>query len=331
MLLKPVTRVTVPCLRGSKSGKKTSKTYLVTKGISELRLKWIPSQPAASVPKSLSWMISAWYVYLRTLASKHARHPKLMTTHFSKIRRDALRYWKSRSKRVFKTTDNFSNSVECEWQRRGWRIGYAHISIFCSIGQFASHITDLLRDYRYDKYDFDADEDVNEIIFRFYSRVLLIASEILTDFQDLYILADNKISAKQLGGLRRTDLKDKQNKARLALSGNTKTIQLLLDYINKVCKHKISNIHLCNNHIKYLFIDYHTVENYKKRIEVGNIKNFTAYDPATFKRHVKPDYIVLPSLHNTIDIIINGYVVLDKLFEKYDDKFRFICDHYNNK
>jgi hypothetical protein len=254
-----------------------------------------------------------------------------MATSFSIARRSALTHWKSRSRRVYKTTDNLNNSIECEWQKRSWALGYNHISIFCSVGQFGSHITDLLRDYRYDKYDFDKDEDVNEIIFRFYSRILLVTSEILTDFQDLYILAENKISTKQFGGLRGKDLKAKQDKARKELSSNTNKIQLLLDYINKICKHKTSNIHLCNNHIKYLFQDYHNLKNYKKKIEIGNIKNYTSYDPATFKRNVKPDYIVVPSLIEIIDIIINGYEVLEDLFEHDQSKFKFICDHYDDK
>lgn len=254
-----------------------------------------------------------------------------MATDFSKIRRDALTHWKSRSRRVFKVTDNFSNSIECEWQNKSLTLGYHHISIFCSVGQFVSHVTDLLRDYRYDKYEFDRDENVNEILFRYYSRLLLITSEILTDFQDLYILADNKLSTKQLGGLRGKDLKDKQDKARTELSTNSNKVQLLLDYINKVCKHKTSNIHLCDNHIKYLFLDYHTnVKKYKKRIELGNIRNYTSYDPATFKRHVKPDFIVVPSLIYVIDTIVNGYASLDNLFEKDKSKFRFICDHYDD-
>lgn len=92
-------------------------------------------------------------------------------TDYSNIRKDALKHWKSRSKRVFKVTDNFSNSIECSWQNAAFGLGYNHISIFCSIGQFGSHITDLLRDYRFDKYELDQSEDINELIFRYYSRI----------------------------------------------------------------------------------------------------------------------------------------------------------------
>jgi hypothetical protein len=119
-------------------------------------------------------------------------------TEYSKIRKSVLAHWKIRSKRVFKVTDNIINSVECTWQNKALDLGYNHISIFCSIGQFVSHITDLLRDYRYDKYDYDQSDETNELLFRYYSRILLITSEILTDFQDLYIIADEKITTKKL-------------------------------------------------------------------------------------------------------------------------------------
>jgi hypothetical protein len=251
---------------------------------------------------------------------------------YKEIRKDGLKYWKSRSKRVFTVTDNFSNSIECTWQNHGEALGYKHISIFCSIGQFASHISDLLRDYRFDKYSFDESEEINELIFRFYSRILLISSEIFTDFQDLYIIADEKFTTKQMSGLEGKDLKKKQNNARKVLSNGSEDIKALLDFINKICKHKTSNFHLCNNHIKYLFEDFHNnIKSKKKRIEIGNINNFTSYDKSTLKKHNKPSHIVLPKMKYIIDLIINGYKALDDLFNSDKSKFEFICKHYEDK
>ncbi len=54
---------------------------------------------------------------------------------------------------MFKISDNFDKSIECKWQDKAFDYGYTHISVFCSLGQFVTHITDLLRDYRYDKYE----------------------------------------------------------------------------------------------------------------------------------------------------------------------------------
>lgn len=251
---------------------------------------------------------------------------------YKEVRKDSLKHWKSRSKRVFKVTDNFSNSIECSWQNRSEQLGYNHISIFCSIGQFASHITDLLRDFRFDKHNFDESEEVNELIFRFYSRILLISSEIFTDFQDLYIIADEKFTTKQMSGIKGKDLKSKQDNARKNLSNGSEEIKRLLDFINKICKHKTSNFHLCNNHIEYLFEDFHkNIKSKKKRIELGNINNFTSYDQTTLQKHNKPSYIVLPKMNYIIDLIINGYAALDNLFLSDQSKFEFVCKHYEDK
>lgn len=253
-------------------------------------------------------------------------------TNYSTTRKRALTHWKSRSKRVFKVTDNLVNSIECSWQDKAADLGYNHISIFCSIGQFGSHITDLLRDYRFDKYEFDQSEEINELIFRYYTRVLLIVSEIFTDFQDLYIIADDKLTTKQLSGLNGPVLKDKQDIARNKLANNTANIKVLLDFINKICKHKTSNFHICNHHIKFLFEDFHKdIKSKKKRVELGNIKTFIAYDTTTLKKHIKPNYIVIPKLKYIIDLIIDGYKVLDDLFKTDIAKFEFVCSHYDDK
>jgi hypothetical protein len=253
-------------------------------------------------------------------------------TNFSLIRRNALNHWKTRTGRVFKISDNLTDSFECSWQGNAENFGYKHISIFCSIGQFGSHLTDLFRDYRFDKYEFDQSEVINELIFRYYSRILLIVSEILTDFQDLYILADDKLTTKQLGGLSGAELKEKHNIARTKLANDSIKIKELLEFINKICKHKTSNFHICNNHIEFLFEDFHTdIKAKRKKVELGNIKSFTSYDSTTFKKHKKPNYIVLPKFEYIIDIIIGGYIVLDELFGSDITKFEFICQHFENK
>lgn len=253
-------------------------------------------------------------------------------TQYSNIRKDALKHWKSRSNRVFKVTDNISNSIECIWQKAAFDLGYRHISIFCSIGEFGSHITDLLRDNRFDKYEFDQSEEINELIFRYYSRILLITSEILTDFQDLYIIADQKLTTKELGRIQGKTLRKYQDNARQNLANGTKNIKELLDYINKICKHKTSNFHICNHHIKYLFNDFHkNVNSKRRRIELGNINQFTSYDQETLIMHNKPNFIVVPKLHFIIDLIIDGYKVLDNLFKNDKTKFDFTCNHYDDK
>ena len=229
-------------------------------------------------------------------------------------------------------TDNFSNSIECSWQIRAENLGYGHISVFCSIGQFASHITDLLRDNRFDKHNFDKSPEINDLLFRFYTRILLISSEIFTDFQDLYIIANEKLTTKQIGILHRKDLNNKKNEVRKVLANGGEEIKKILDFINKICKHKTANFHLCNNHIEYLFEDFHeNIQSKKKRIELGNINNYTSYDNLTLKKNLRPNYIVIPKMKYIIDLIINSYSAMDTLFLSDQSKFKFVCNHYEDK
>lgn len=163
---------------------------------------------------------------------------------FNHIRKQALKYWLSQSGRSFKTTDNMSNSYECEWQDPAYESGYNKISIFCSIGEFAAHITDHLRVYRYDKYYFNQSDAVNEVLFRYNSRLLLIVSEVITDLQDLWILANYSLTTN---GYRALDTKTKrsyQENARSALSIQPDGLNDLFDFINRICKHKTQNFHI---------------------------------------------------------------------------------------
>lgn len=253
-------------------------------------------------------------------------------TQFATTRKNALIVWKTKSNRVFKSTDNFDRSFECKWQDIAYENGYNHISLLCSLGSFVSHLTDILRDYRYDKYEFDQSEEVNEIIFRYYSRVFLIASEIFTDFQDLYILAANKFTIKSLRQQSPKSVRQFQGTARKALANNTVDISDMLDYINKICKHKVSNFHVCNNHIKFLFQDFHLkIKQKRKRIEIKNINQYTTYDEITFEKKMKPNYLVIPKLDHIITLIINGYAALDKLFMADLTTIEHICNHFEDK
>jgi hypothetical protein len=116
------------------------------------------------------------------------------------------------------------------------------------------------------------------------------------------------------------------------LSNNSSDINDLLDYINRICKHKTSNLHLCNNHIEYLFEDFHkNIKQKKRRIELRNIHNFISYDDLTFKKKNKAEYLVVPSLNYIIEIVMQGYFELHNLFASDFSKFEFICKHFEDK
>ncbi len=250
---------------------------------------------------------------------------------YSVIRKNALKNWESRSKKIFEVKDKLSKVIECKWQNDAFYLGFNHISIFCSIELFSSHITELLKDYRFDKYEFDQSELINEILFRYYSRILLISSEMLTDFQDLYIIANHKLTIKHLRDLNLKDLHKHQDTARINLANGNKSINELLNFTNKICKHKSLNIHRCNHHINYLFDDFHkNIKSKKNKIELGNINQYTSLNSQTLQKYSKPDFIVIPKLNFIIDLIINCYIVIDKLFQNDIDKFKFVCKHYED-
>lgn len=113
-------------------------------------------------------------------------------TLFGEIRKAALEYWAAQTGRQIRDangnlllTDDFVDAYECDWQN-GYNGGHVHL--FCSLGDWASNLTDLLKDDRYDELDLESEDDA-KLLFRHYTRMLLIISEILTDFQDIYIHA----------------------------------------------------------------------------------------------------------------------------------------------
>jgi hypothetical protein len=140
---------------------------------------------------------------------------------FATVRKDGLSKWLSDTGRTFKTTDNIAGAFECDWQNPAIENGFNHISIFCSIGEFAAHVTDHLRDYRYDKYEFNKSLDVDEVLFRYYSKFLLIVSEVLTDLQDLWILANYKLTTKEYSGLNVNIKRQYQNNSRATCATST--------------------------------------------------------------------------------------------------------------
>lgn len=250
---------------------------------------------------------------------------------FKTIRKDGLQKWLSETGRTFKTTDNISGSFECKWQDPAIGNGYNHISIFCSIGEFASHITDILRDYRFDKYEFNQSDEVDEVLFRYYSRLLLIVSEVITDLQDLWILANYNLSTKEYNGLDITTKREYQDNARNDLSINADDLNNLFDFINRICKHKTQNFHLCNNHIKYHFEDFKNTNGLRKTIKIGNIKQYISYNKDTFKKHMKPNVLIIPKLNFILDSVLNSYVKVNNLFATDFDKFNHVCNHFDDK
>jgi len=164
---------------------------------------------------------------------------------FRQTREDALLQWLKTTKREITIdsgkllTDNLSNAFECEWQG----LANDHVSLFCSLGEWGSNITDSLMDSRFDDYHFE-NEDESEVLFRYYTRMFLVISEMLTDFQDIYKKAESI-----------TDNKIARNYYFQSVLPENNTITQLLNFINKICKHKTNNFHICNHHNEIRFED----------------------------------------------------------------------------
>lgn len=223
---------------------------------------------------------------------------------FGQVRKQALQFWLDSTNRTRGTVDDFSNSYECGWQN-DLVPEDKHNSLFCSIGEWNSNITDILSESSIDHLTFD-DEEARQTIFRYYSRLLLISSEILTDFQDcLCYLNDysgghpeaNKKATKQLSN------------PELEFSSVN-----LFRYVNNICKHKIGNrpssllkYHKCNHHIDYQFKDDPNFRRTNNSLKVKNISS------KVFVPNMKIEVL---SLREIIGQITFGYSTVDRALRR---------------
>lgn len=227
---------------------------------------------------------------------------------FKNIRENSLNKWLSESKRTRNINDDFSNSIECEWQQE--LVPHKkHNSLFCSIGEWSTNITDLLDEKTYDNLSFDNKDD-RQKLFRQYTRILLISSEILTDFQDFIVYVGDFTG----------NYHEKNKKATQRLNDiNIEfTCKNLFDYINNVCKHKIGNkptslikYHICNHHIDYHFKDGLSFQRIPNSLKVKNIR----------RKKIQADMqIEVPKLDEIIDQILYGYKALNKALNQRGKK-----------
>lgn len=223
---------------------------------------------------------------------------------FEIVRKEALAYWKEYSGRSCRGfNENISETYECTWQNiASEKFGNNHISIFCSIGEWASNISDILKDESLDNLDMRIHRH-RPALFRFYTRFLLITSEMLTDFQDMY---------QVYSGVQ-------QKVARKFLSPSDNEIDQLFSYINSVCKHKVPKVHKCNHHLPIWFEDLSQPTHRLNQIRVGNLE---------FNSSKRP-LIVVPQLQYVLYLILFAYSVLDDEFRKQDQNFKKFCSEYS--
>ncbi len=239
---------------------------------------------------------------------------------FGQIREAALERWKIATGRSLINLstipgtimiDDFSiGNYECKWQYDARKIKADndwHVSQFCSLGDWAGNITDILTDFRFDSIPIGllGYDSYNQSLFRYYTRLMLIISEIMTDFVDLLIAmsicADNTAARKLLS--------------------NTVNVQELFDYINSICKHKtatygnLTKLHQCNHHLSFFIEDSHEKQPFSRPLKIGN------------NRETDPDGVIVPKLSILLSAVLDGYDALDTAFLNEPQKFeQFISD-----
>lgn len=221
-----------------------------------------------------------------------------MANNFKPIREQCRRSWLSATGRRRYINDVVADTVECDLQNNHVPQNM-HNSMFCSIAEWCTNITDLLYESTYDRYVFRTPR-YNQALFRYYTRVLLLTSEILTDFQD---------------AIRAIEKLNKTGQARTLLNAPALpfTCDNLFAYINVVCKHKMATsdghfrYHICNNHISYVFEDDDGYTPSVNRVRVSNISN-TPYAHGM--------ELQVPSLQSILDQIVHGLSVLEARVKK---------------
>lgn len=234
-----------------------------------------------------------------------------MTT-FGPIRKATLSYWADQTGReltdIFNRpllTDSFSGAYECDWQKK---YSDGHVNLFCSLGDWACNLTDLLKDDRFDDFDLDNEEE-SIVLFRFYTRIMLITSELLTDFQDMYIQAENLNGSSF----------SKNSAARTFYFPNEtpNRITKIFNFINHVCKHKTQHIHLCNDHLPIYFED-----SYKRK---RKLKYLSINDSDAASKNA----IQVPKLDYLIRAIIICYRRTNVYFKTNKPKYISLCQRYS--
>jgi hypothetical protein len=228
-------------------------------------------------------------------------------TKFRNIRIAALELWAKKTGRQimdaygnYRVTDDFVAAYECRWQNQ---YQSAHVHLFCSLGSWASNLTDLFLDSRFDEMDLDDGEE-GEILYRHYTRILLVVSEILTDFQDIYLKLLPKGTAKSV--------------ARSFYFPGTVNFNEIMNFINHVCKHKVGHIHYCNSHHPIYFEDS----------SMRRPRKY-AYVQLGDDNHAGKTAVLVPSLEIIVRRIVHCYARLNNYFDKNSAGFKALCTAYS--
>lgn len=218
--------------------------------------------------------------------------PNLMITiipNFKPIRLAAINQWYSgleRTRSEDENSDYYGDSIMCKIQDSCTQNG-KHCSFICSLGDWLDNVSDILQDTRFDNCTFKKYDP----LFRYYTRLLLVISEIIEDFVSLH---------KQVIGRSKKDSGNDLEKNILS-SGE---ISNLSNFINSVCKHKTENdnLHVHNHHLTLEFEDF----GFTPKINQINLANIY------LANYNKETSILIPKLKYFLGLVI---IVYKKIFE----------------
>ena len=239
-----------------------------------------------------------------------------MAINFGIVRNKALNLWLTGTRRKLTPHrnlryDDFSfNDYECKWQQRSWSIhgDEWHVSHFCSLGEWASNITDTLDDVRFDMFTFQDEKD-KSFLYRHYTRYMLIVLEMINDFVDMLKLAELNLGNKT------------QRKSSLS---SITDVNELTNLINSLCKHKAdtrdgNHIHFHNHHLPIWFEDLGQPHSFQ-----SPLSRFQAIQ-------AHPDGILIPSIVDLTQIIIDAYKTLETHFMNDAAKFNVFASKYGTQ
>jgi len=220
---------------------------------------------------------------------------------FQLVREAALQHWLAKSNRSRPSggNDDFSDSMECEWQARAETLSHRHVAFFCGIGEWACHITDVLTDPSNDAIAFVGSEEEQRWLARQYARLMMVLAELLSDFE-------SALKFGGVGGSQRNQLGYRVNDVH--------------GFVNEVIKHKAGALHLHDHHLPLAFDDS-GISMCPLSICLGT--------GGLAKSNKSFDCIVMPKLEALLDIALDAYRNFDGLI-KDETVFKAICAKYQS-
>lgn len=237
---------------------------------------------------------------------------------FKQVRQPVLDSWNKgliRSRKEKEWSDDYSSSKICAVQDACTAKGY-HCSILCSLGDWLDNVSDVLYDSNYDELNTEDPGDAG-VLFRYYTRILLLVSEVMEDLVWLHLVGiglEEKISNKAEAGrdLEKNILADRE-------------LKILSDFINSLCKHKAehNNFHVDNHHLDIVFED----GNAAKKDDQFRIDNmiFGAMNKDTTILVPPLQYFIMVIVrvyNKVLDLMMNNEPYKERIFAKYNDPWK---------